>query len=41
MPTPVASEGVKATNRQTAERKAQTGQVWLTNVAQSIREANE
>jgi hypothetical protein len=41
MPTPVASEGVKATNRQTAERKSQTGQVWLTNVAQSIREANE
>lgn len=41
MPTPVASEGIKATNRQNAERKARTGQVWLTNVAQTIRENNE
>ena len=32
---------MKATNRQTAEQKGVTGQVWLTNVAQSIREANE
>lgn len=41
LPTPVAAEGLKATNMQTAEMKAKTGQVWLTNVAQSIRENNE
>ena len=38
LPTPVASEGTKATNRQNAAQKAKTGQVWLTNVAHTIRE---
>ena len=33
LPTPVASEGVKATAAQGSEEKAETGQVWLTNVA--------
>lgn len=41
LPTPVASEPAKATNRQNAAQKAKTGQVWLTNVAHTIREANE
>ena len=36
LPTPVASEGIKATNRQNAEQRAKTGQVFLTNVAQTI-----
>lgn len=36
LPTPVASEGTKATNRQNAEQKAKTGQVWLTNIAHTI-----
>jgi hypothetical protein len=36
LPTPVASEGLKATNRMTAKQKAVSGQVWLTNVAQTI-----
>lgn len=40
LPTPVASEGIKATNRQDAEQKAKTWQVWLTNVAQTIRKLN-
>lgn len=36
LPTPVASEGTKATNRQNAAQKARTGQVWLTNIAHTI-----
>jgi hypothetical protein len=34
LPTPVAAEGTKASNRQNADQKI--GQVWLTNVAHTI-----
>jgi hypothetical protein len=33
LPTPVASEGTKATAAQGSEEKSKTGQVWLTNFA--------
>jgi DNA (cytosine-5)-methyltransferase 1 len=36
LPTPVANEGEKATNRQTAEQRKKTGQVYLTNSIQTI-----
>lgn len=36
LPTPMANEAEKATNLQTAEQRGQTGQVYLTNVAQTI-----
>jgi DNA (cytosine-5)-methyltransferase 1 len=36
LPTPIANEGEKATNRQTAEQRKQTGQVYLTNRVQSV-----
>lgn len=39
-PTPVAQEAAKAPAAQTAEQKAKTGQVWLTNVANSVSVAN-
>ena len=38
LPTPVASEAQKATQRQNAEQKSRTGQVWLSNVALTITE---
>ena len=38
LPTICAQEGAKATNRQNAEQKSKSGQVWLTNVAHTIRE---
>ena len=41
LPTPVASEGLKAPAQQDAETKAKTGQVWLSNVAKSVSNANE
>jgi hypothetical protein len=41
MPTPVASEGLKAAAQQDAETKGKTGQVWLSNVAKSISNDNE
>lgn len=40
LPTPVASEGVKATARQGSARKSETGQVWLTNVAHDLAVLN-
>lgn len=36
LPTPVASEGVKAPAQQSAETKAKTGQVWLSNHAKDM-----
>jgi len=41
LPTPVASEGVKAPAQQDAETKSKTGQVWLSNVAKSVSNAND
>lgn len=41
LPTPIANEGEKATNRQTAEQRKQTGQVYLTNRVQSVRADSE
>lgn len=38
LPTPCAAEGIKGNNSQNADRKGENGQVWLTNVAQTIRE---
>lgn len=40
LPTPVASEGVKATALQGSAQKALTGQVWLTNVAHDLATLN-
>ncbi|ASR83211.1 DNA methyltransferase [Arthrobacter phage Abidatro] len=39
LPTIMANEAEKATNRQNAEQRARTGQVFLTNVVQSIHQA--
>jgi hypothetical protein len=39
-PTPVASEGRKATAAQGSEEKALTGQVWLTNIAHDLATEN-
>jgi hypothetical protein len=39
-PTPVASEGVKATAAQGSEEKSLTGQVWLTNIAHDLATEN-
>lgn len=39
-PTPVASEAIKATAAQGSERKSQTGQVWLTNIAHDLATSN-
>lgn len=39
LPTPVASEGTKAPAQQDAETKSKTGQVWLSNVAKGISNA--
>lgn len=39
-PTIVASEGVKATAAQGSEQKAETGQVWLTNIAHDLATEN-
>jgi DNA (cytosine-5)-methyltransferase 1 len=39
-PTPVASEGRKATAAQGSEEKAMTGQVWLTNIAHDLATEN-
>ena len=39
-PTPVASEGVKATAAQGSEEKKLTGQVWLTNIAHDLATDN-
>jgi DNA (cytosine-5)-methyltransferase 1 len=39
-PTPVASEGVKATAAQGSEEKKLTGQVWLTNIAHDLATEN-
>jgi hypothetical protein len=41
LPTPVASEGAKAPAQQDAETKSKTGQVWLSNVAKSVSNAND
>ena len=41
LPTPVASEGVKAPAQQDAETKSKTGQVWLSNVTKSVSNAND
>lgn len=38
LPTPMANEGEKATNKQNAEQRAKTGQVMVTNVAQTIQQ---
>jgi hypothetical protein len=40
LPTPVASEGVKATAAQGSEEKKLTGQVWLTNIAHDLATEN-
>jgi DNA (cytosine-5)-methyltransferase 1 len=40
LPTPVASEGLKAPAQQDAETKSKTGQVWLSNVAKGISNDN-
>ena len=40
-PTPVAAEGLKAPAQQNSKTKAKTGQVWLSNIAKDIEEANE
>ena len=40
LPTPVASEGLKAPAQQDAETKGKTGQVWLSNVAKTISNDN-
>jgi len=40
LPTPVASEGIKATAAQGSEEKALTGQVWLTNIAHDLATQN-
>jgi len=40
LPTPVASEGLKAPAQQDAETKGKTGQVWLSNVAKGISNDN-
>ena len=40
LPTPVASEGLKAPAQQDAETKSKTGQVWLSNVAKGISNEN-
>lgn len=37
LPTPVAAEGTKANNNQTAEKKGESGQVFLTNVLHTLR----
>ena len=39
-PTPVASEGVKATAAQGSVEKSLTGQVWLTNIAYDLATEN-
>lgn len=36
LPTPVASEGLKAPAQQTTEEKSKTGQVWLSNAAKDM-----
>lgn len=36
LPTPVASEGVKAPAQQTLDEKSKTGQVWLSNAAKTM-----
>ena len=36
LPTPVASEGLKAPAQQTSETKKKTGQVWLSNAAKDM-----
>ena len=36
LPTPVASEGLKAPAQQTSEVKGKNGQVWLSNVAKDL-----
>ena len=36
LPTPVASEGLKAPAQQTSETKSKTGQVWLSNAAKDM-----
>ena len=41
LPTPVAAEGLKAPAQQNSKTKAKTGQVWLSNIAKDIEEANE
>ena len=41
LPTPVASEGLKAPSQQNSETKAKTGQVWLSNIAKDIQENND
>lgn len=38
--TPVASEGLKAPAQQNSETKSKTGQVWLSNQAKDIEQAN-
>lgn len=40
-PTPVAAEGLKAPAQQNSKTKSKTGQVWLSNIAKDIEEANE
>jgi hypothetical protein len=40
LPTPVASEGTKATTLQGSAEKALTGQVWLTNIAHDLAVLN-
>lgn len=39
LPTVMANEAEKATNRQNAEQRAQTGQVMVTNVAQTLEQS--
>jgi hypothetical protein len=41
LPTPVASEGVKASAAQGSEQKSQTGQIWLTNIAHDLAVEND
>ena len=36
LPTPVASEGIKAPAQQTSEVKGKTGQIWLSNAAKDM-----
>jgi hypothetical protein len=41
LPTPVASEGVKASAAQGSEQKSQSGQIWLTNIAHDLAVEND
>jgi DNA (cytosine-5)-methyltransferase 1 len=40
MPTPIASEGIKASAAQSSEERLKTGQVFLTNIIHDIAVAN-